>query len=150
MTGYLLDTNVLSEFSRRGEPDRNVERWLQTLKPIQLNVSVLTLAELRRGIERSPFGKRKDQLESWFEKELLPTFLPQNILPVDQGIADRWARLSALAQSAGTPLAVIDGLLAATAIENGLIVATRNTRDFLVTGVQLSNPWDSVQRKSED
>ena len=69
MSGFLVDTNVLSEFSRRGEPDQRVKSWLKAAWPDSLYVSVLTLAEIRRGIELLPSSKRRDQLERWLETE---------------------------------------------------------------------------------
>jgi toxin FitB len=71
VSGFLLDTNVLSEFSRRGEPNLKVKTWLETASPGSLYVSVLTLAELRRGIELLPQSKRRDELEQWLEDDLL-------------------------------------------------------------------------------
>jgi predicted nucleic acid-binding protein len=80
-------------------------------------------------------------LEQWLEGELLESF-GTNLLPVTRAIGDRWAVLSARAQQRGAPLAVIDGLIAATAIEHDLILATRNVRDFLDLGVSIFNPWE--------
>lgn len=80
MSGFLVDTNVLSEFSRRGEPDQRVKSWLKADAPGSLYVSVVTLAELRRGIELLPPSKRRDQLEQWLENELLESFDDANIL----------------------------------------------------------------------
>jgi toxin FitB len=98
VSGFLVDTNVLSEFSRRGEPDQRVKSWLKAAAPGSLYVSVLTLAELRRGIELLPPSKRRDQLEQWLENELLESLDDANILPVTRAVGDRWAALSARAQ----------------------------------------------------
>ena len=141
MSAFLIDTNVLSEFSRRGEPDRRVKIWLKAAAPGSLYASVLTLAEIRRGIEMLPASKRRSQLEQWLEGELLESF-GTNLLPVTRAIGDRWAVLSARAQRRGAPLAVIDGLIAATALEHDLILATRNVKDFLDLGVSIFNPWE--------
>ena len=141
MSAFLIDTNVLSEFSRRGEPDPRVKIWLKAAAPGSLYASVLTLAEIRRGIEMLPASKRRSQLEQWLEGELLESF-GTNLLPVTRAIGDRWAVLSARAQRRGAPLAVIDGLIAATALEHDLILATRNVRDFLDLGVSIFNPWE--------
>ncbi len=81
MNGFLVDTNVLSEFSRRGVPDQRVKNWLEAAAPGSLFVSILTLAEIRRGIELLPPSKRRDQLEQWLETELLESFEPANVLP---------------------------------------------------------------------
>src|SRR5205085_5969279 len=105
VTGFLLDTNVLSEFSRTGKPDEHVDRWLKAASEETLFASVLTFAEIRRGIELLPTGKRRTQLELWHE-ELAASF-EARLLPVTKTIADRWAVLSALAQRNGTALANI-------------------------------------------
>jgi toxin FitB len=140
--GFLVDTNVLSEFSRRGAPDQRVKSWLGAAAPGTLYVSVLTLAEIRRGIELLPPSKRRDQLEHWLENDLLEPFDDANVLPVTKGIGDRWAALSARAQQKGIQPPVIDGLLAATALEHDLTLVTRNVKDFEQLGVGLFNPWE--------
>ena len=81
MNGFLVDTNVLSEFSRKGAPDQRVKSWLKAAAPGSLYVSILTLAEIRRGIELLPPSKRRDQLEQWLDTELLESFDPANVLP---------------------------------------------------------------------
>lgn len=144
MSGFLIDTNVLSEFSRRGEPNQRVKSWLKAAAPGSLYVSVLTLAELRRGIERLPPSKRRDQLEQWIENELLGSFDDANILPVTRAVGDRWAALSARAQEIGIQPAILDGLIAATALEHDLIVVTRNVKDFAGLGVEIFNPWEEA------
>ena len=142
MSGFLLDTNVLSEFSRKGQPDQNVKSWLESARPDSLYLSVLTLAEIRRGIELLSSGKRREELEVWLNTELIESFAPKNVLPVTIAIGNRWALLSVRAQEKGIQLAVIDGLIAATAAEHGLTLATRNIKDFVGLGVPLFNPWD--------
>ncbi len=102
------------------------------------------MAELRRGIELLAPGKRRDQLKQWLENELLQSFDPANVLPVTKAIGDRWAALSARAQEKGVQLAVLDGLIAATALEPDLTVVTRNTKDFARLGVGVLNPWDTA------
>jgi len=79
--GFLVDTNVLSEFSKRGAPDQRVESWLGAAVPGSLYVSMLTMAEIRRGIELLPPSKRRDQLVQWIENDLLEPFDDANILP---------------------------------------------------------------------
>jgi len=143
VSGFLVDTNVLSEFSRRGEPNAKVKGWLKAASPSSLYVSILTLAELRRGIELLAPSKRRDQLEQWLETDLLQSFDDANVLPVTKAIADRWASLSAQAQRKGVQLAVLDGLIAATAFEHDLSVVTRNVKDFAGLGVDVFSPWDA-------
>lgn len=98
--------------------------------PETLYVSVLTLAEIRRGIALLPAGSRRSELEQWMEIDLTHSFLDANILPVTNPIAHRWALLSARAQEQGVQVPVMDGLIAATALEHGLILVTRNVRHF--------------------
>ena len=139
MTGFLLDTNVLSEFARTGEPDRHVDRWLRTTAEEFLFASVLTFAEIRRGIELLPVGKRRVQLEQW-QDDLVASF-ETRLLGVTKRIADRWAVLSAQSQRKGIALANIDGLIAATALEHDLTLVTRNAKDFTGVEVPILNPW---------
>jgi predicted nucleic acid-binding protein len=100
----------------------------------------LTFAEIRRGIELLPSGKRRAQLEEWRE-EIAASF-ETRLLPVTQTVADQWAVLSAQTQRRGTPLATIDGLIAATALDHDLLLATRNVKDFANLGVAIFNPWE--------
>jgi predicted nucleic acid-binding protein len=102
------------------------------------------LAELRRGVELLAPSKRRDQLEEWLEGELLQSFKSTNVLPVTKAIGDRWAALSARAQGKGFQLAVLDGLMAATALEHDLTVVTRNVKDFASVGVEVFNPLDAA------
>jgi predicted nucleic acid-binding protein len=141
--GFLVDTNVLSEFSRRGAPDQQVKNWLIAAVPGSLYVSVLTLTEIRRGIEVLPPSKRRNQLEHWLENDLLESSDQANVLPVTKAIGGRWAALSARAQERGIQPSVIDGLVAATALEHDLTLVTRNVKDFEQLGVALFNPWES-------
>lgn len=141
MTGFLLDTNVLSEFARTGEPDQHVDRWLKTTAEESVFASVLCFAEIRRGIELLPPGKRRTQLEQW-QDDLVASF-EMRLFPVTKAIADRWAVLAAQAQRKGLTLATIDGLIAATALEHDLTLVTRNVKDFAGVEVPLFNPWES-------
>ncbi len=121
MSGFLLDTNVLSEFNRRGEPNRLVQNWLEAADPDSLYVSVLTIGEIRFGIERLAHGQRRSELEQWVNRDLADWF-GGRILPVDQSIAERWGTIRDQSQLKGRPLSVIDALLAATALEHGLTI----------------------------
>ena len=142
MSGFLLDTNVLSEFNRRGEPDRLVKQWLEAADTDSLYASVLTLGEIRFGVELLPPCKRRTLLEQWLDQEL-PEWFEGRILPVDQAITDRWGVLRAQAQMKGRPLSVIDALLAATALQHDLTIVSRNVSDFSVVGLVVVNPWDA-------
>ena len=130
---------MLSEFARAQAADERVDGWLRATPEDTLLASVLTFAEIRRGIELLPAGKRRDQLEEW-QGDLEASFAGR-LLPVTKEIGDRWAILSALAQRRGTPLAFVDGLIAATALVHHLTVVTRNTKDFAELSVALFDPW---------
>ena len=140
MTGFLLDTNVLSEFARTREPDRRVDTWLKTTAEESVFASVLTFAEIRRGIELLPVGERRTQLEQW-QEDLITSF-EMRLLPVTKTIPDRWAVLAARTQRKGITLSDIDGLIAATALEHDLTLVTRNLKDFTGVEVRLFNPWE--------
>lgn len=135
---YLIDTNVLSEL-RRKQPDPNVAAWMQVRPRPSLFLSVLTLGEIRKGLERVEDTKRKQALLDWLEVEL-PHYFVGRLLDIDAATADRWGRLMA---QAGRPLPAIDGLLAATALQHDLTLVTRNSKDFVDVGVRLINPWEN-------
>ena len=135
---YLLDTNVLSEL-RRKAPHPGVVQWFANRPATTLYLSVLTIGELRKGIETLANEPRRLSLLDWLEVAL-PAFFIGRILPVDLPVADRWGRL--LAQ-VGRPLPAIDSLLAATALQHGLHLVTRNQRDFELPGLQVINPWNA-------
>ena len=139
MAVFLLDTNVLSEFARVQGADERVDRWLKAAPEETLFSSIFTFAEIRRGIELLPASRRRDQLEEW-QNDLERSFAG-GLLPVTKEIGDKWAVLPARGQRRGTPLAVVDGLIAVTAIVHDLTLVTRNTKDFEELGVVLFNPW---------
>src|SRR5260370_26937773 len=140
MMGFLLDTNVISELVTRG-PEPNVSRWVEDTDETLLHLSVLTLGEIRKGIGGLPQAKRRAELETWLNKGLRSRFAGR-ILPIDAAVADRWDRVAAQARSKTIQLPVIDGLLAATALEHDLTFVTRNTRDVAGVGVLVLNPWE--------
>jgi len=127
---------VLSELRRR-DPDDNVVRWMADRPATTLYLSVLTLGELRKGVEGLAEGKRRQRRLDWLEVEL-PAYFAGRILPVDASVAGRWGRL--LAQ-AGRPLPAIDSLLAATALSHGLTLVTRNLKDFQQPDLPVVDPW---------
>ena len=139
MTGFLLDTNVISELVKP-KPDDRVRRWIEETNESILFLSVLTLGEIRNGVQRLRSGRRRGRLESWLQVDL-PSRFQDRILPIDSAIADRWGRVSAIAAAKGKPVPVIDGLLAATAIHHNLTLVTRNSSDVSGTGVPTLNPW---------
>jgi tRNA(fMet)-specific endonuclease VapC len=140
--GFLLDTNIPSELIRT-RPEPRVEKWVFAQDEQSLHLSVVSIGELRRGLVVLPAGKRRSELERWFENDLVPRFQGR-ILPVTQSIADRWGVLDGECQLKGAPLNTADGMIAATAVEHDLTVVTRNVRDFAGLGVQIFNPWEDA------
>ena len=138
MSGFLLDTNVVSELVRP-RPHPGVVRWIATTNESLLHLSVLTLGEIRNGIASRPDAGRRAKLESWLHDLVLR--FSSRILPIDLAIADRWGRLSGHSKTEGVTLPVIDGLLAATALHNNLVLVTRNVTDIGITGVETFDPW---------
>lgn len=139
MTGYLLDTNCISELVRLN-PEPRVMEWMQAADEASLYLSVLTLGEIRKGVAALPQGKRRTRLETWLDIELRARFAGR-ILPIDVPVADRWGLLTATAKREGKTLSTIDGLLAAIALHHNLTVVSRNVSDFADTPVQVLNPW---------
>lgn len=138
--GFLIDTNVISEFVKP-VPSLKVLRWFAILKPESLFASAITFGEIRLGIEELAIGKRRTELEHWLE-EGVPNWFQGNLLPVTKAIAGRWGRISIQAKRKGAPVAIADVLIAATAIEHGLTLVTRNVKDFAGITVPLINPWE--------
>ena len=140
MSRYLLDTNVISEYSRPWPPDARVRRWVDAQNEDTLHLSVLTFGEIRKGVTLLPAGKKRDQLERWLEGDLSTRFA-NRLLPINEAIAEIWGAMAGQAQLRGITLAIIDGLLAATAKHHDLTVVTRNVKDFTVWGIPVTNPW---------
>jgi len=141
VSGFLLDTNVISELVRR-KPEARVTAWVEATDEMLLHLSVLTLGEIRSGIVSLSNPSRHTALGAWLDGELAIRFA-NRILPIDEGVADRWGGLTARAEAAGRRLAVIDGLLAATALHHNLTMVTRNTKHVAATGVPVFNPWST-------
>lgn len=136
---FLLDTNVISE-GAKPRPDEGVMGWLASIDEEQLHLSIVSLAELRHGIERLAAGRRKSALDLWLTDEL-PARFESRLVPVDAGTADAWGRIVAAAQTAGRPIGAMDAFIAATAKQHELTLVTRNIVDFEATGIHLFNPW---------
>jgi toxin FitB len=141
MTGFLLDTNCISEVVCT-RPEPRVLEWMEAADECLLFLSVLTLGEIRKGIARLPQNRWRTHLESWLELELRGRFAGK-ILPVDGAVADRWGLLAADAKRKGSSLSAIDGLLAATALEHNLTLVSRNVTDFANTALSILNPWEA-------
>jgi len=133
---FLLDTNVISEIRKRDRAHPNVSLWVHQTPVREIGTSVVVLAEIRRGIElkRRNDVEQAEGLDRWFWR--MRTRLGDRVLPVDEPIAEAWARLSV-----PDPLPLIDGLLAATAKVRGLTLVTRNIADVMRTGVSILDPF---------
>lgn len=139
--GHLLDTNYVSELVRV-KPDPVASTWIDNADEASLYLSVLTLGEIRKGVAGLPGGSRRTQLETWLVTEL-PERFAKRILPVDTAIADRWGELAAEIKRSGTHMSTVDAILAATALHHGLVLVTRNVKDFQAAGVNILNPWET-------
>jgi len=137
---YLLDTCILSEFTRR-RPEEKVVRWIDQIDEEKLFVSVITIGEIQHGIERLAESHRKTDLLAWLNNGLIKRF-EQRIIAVDTPTMFLWGSLTARMGQEGQPMGLMDSLIIATALQNNLIIATRNVIDFLPCGVQVTNPWD--------
>ena len=141
MSGYLLDTNCISEVVRI-TPEPRVTAWIDAADESLMYLSVLTLGEIRKGLAALSQGKRRTQLETWLDVQLRARFSGK-ILSVDSHVADRWGWLAATAKRSGKALSVVDGLLAATALHHNLTIVSRNITDFAHLHVPVLNPWQS-------
>jgi toxin FitB len=134
---YLLDTNVISEHSRP-RPNAHVIAWLRTLPIEEQFLSVLTIGEIRNGIERLDDGRKRERLRVWLERDLRDLF-GDRLLAVTDTVADRWGRLRAEVRRS---VPTVDSLLAATALQHDLRLVTRNEQDFTgYPGLVVVNPW---------
>ena len=141
MTGFLLDTNIPSELTRRA-PDPRVETWVHSADRPTLYISVITLGEIRKGLTILGATRRRQQLEEWFATDLKAWF-EERVLPVTEAISERWGLLDGERHLQGRPLNTADGLIAATALEHDLSLVTRNVSDYESLGVTIVNPWES-------
>lgn len=137
MSGFLLDTNVISELRKRDRCSLKVGAWAQTLSPSHGFTSVLVVGEITRGItlKRQNDPAAADALEKWLAG--LKQFYGERILPVTLEVAVVWGKLGGL-----RPIPPEDGLMAATAMVHGLTLVTRNVRNVEGLGVALLNPWN--------
>ena len=136
---YLLDTNVVSEWVKP-RPEPGVVAWLSNVDEDRVFISVVTLGELRHGIERLPPGRRRSQLDEWLSHEL-PLRFEGRVLPIDAAVADAWGTIVARRDRAGQPIGAMDGLIAATAEVHALTLVTRNAADFSSSVKAVFDPW---------
>ena len=136
MSGYLLDTNIVSELRRRDRTNAGVLSWFHSVDDDELFLSVMTLGEIRKGIEQL---RRRDAtqavvLEQWLNT--LETTFVGRLLAVDSDAADQWGKLQAI-----RPVPIVDALLAATCLRDTLTLVTRNDTDFDGLGISVLNPF---------
>jgi toxin FitB len=136
---FLLDTSVISEWVKP-EPDRNVVIWLAEADEDRVFVSVISFAEIRRGIELMVAGRRRERLAQWLAEEL-PLRFEERILAVDQGVADLWGVAMARSEKKGHAMDSMDAFVAATAEAHDLTLVTRNIKDFEHVEISLMDPW---------
>jgi len=139
VSGWLLDTNVLSEL-RRPKPERKVVAFVSAQPLDLLYVSVVTLAELRFGIEQVGDASRRADLTDWLTHRVRPMF-DQRVLPVSEDVMLKWRLLVEQGRKARHTFSQPDLLIAATALHHGLTVVTRDTSEFKRAGAPVSNPW---------
>ena len=135
----LLDTNILSEVTKP-RPNEGVLQWLHELDEDRTFISVVSIAEIRRGVALLDNGRKRDSLEEWLS-HALPQRFEKRIFPVVEPIAMAWGDLMTLAKRSGRGLASMDGLIAATAVVHRLTIATHNTKDFEGLGIDIIDPW---------
>jgi toxin FitB len=140
VSGFLLDTNIISELIKP-KPEPRLVTWISGTDENLLYLSVLTLGEIRKGIEALRQPARRVQLETWLDSELRLRFSGR-ILSIDDEVADRWGVIVGRAASRKMGLPVIDGLLAATALHYNLTLVTRNSKDVVGTEALVFNPWE--------
>ena len=136
---FLIDTNVISEWVKP-HPDIGVVSWLAEVDEDRVFISVVSLAELRHGIERMAAGRRRDRLDEWLRDEL-PLRFEGRLLPIEGTVADAWGRIVARSEAMGRPMGVMDAFIAATAEVHALTLVTRNASHFKPMLKEVLNPW---------
>jgi predicted nucleic acid-binding protein len=136
---FLLDTNVVSDWVKP-HPDAGVVAWLADADEDRVFISVITLAELRHGVERLPRGARRNRLDEWLTEQV-PARFESRVLSVNAEVASVWGQLMVRRQAVGRPIATMDAFIAATALCHNMTLVTRNVADFAALDVCLLNPW---------
>ncbi len=137
---YLLDTCVISELVVK-QPNPNVVEFVDSLDPDDSFLSVITIGEISKGIEKLSKSKRKQELQAWLKGDLLIRF-DGKIISLDANILVEWGILTARLEATGRTMPALDSLIAATALARQLILVTRNVSDFEETGIEIENPWN--------
>ena len=136
----LLDTCVISELVSK-KPNPKVVEFVDSLDAEDVYLSVITIGEIVKGIERFPSSKRRSELQAWLNDDLLVRF-EGNVVPLDIDIMAAWGRITARLESAGKTMPAIDSLIAATVLERKMTLVTRNVSDFEDTNAEIVNPWE--------
>jgi len=136
---YLLDTCAISELVAK-RPNQQVIDWIDGLDPEAVHLSVITIGEIRKGIEKLPDSKRKSVLQEWLVNELFVRF-HDRILPIDLDVILVWGQMIGRLELIGKKMAAMDSLIAAIALSGNLRLVTRNEDDFKHAGIQIVNPW---------
>jgi len=137
---YLLDTCVISELIKK-QPNAKVVQWISDIEETQLFISVLTIGELHKGIEKLPESEKKIELHKWVTYDMKNRF-QDKIIDFDLHTATVWGKIQAKSEMSGRKMPAIDSLIAATGLSHDLVVVTRNTIDMESSGVDLLNPWE--------
>ena len=136
---YLLDTCVISELVAR-QPDQRMVDWIDSIDPEDVYLSVITVGEITKGIEKLAESNRKAELQNWLNNDLLSRFR-DHLVVLDTPILVKWGQLLACLEAQGRKMPAVDALIAASALQGGLTLVTRNEADFFASGVFVLNPW---------
>ncbi|NTU64757.1 MAG: type II toxin-antitoxin system VapC family toxin [Chloroflexi bacterium] len=137
---YLLDTCVISELVAK-QPQPSVIEFVDALDPDDVYLSVITIGEIVKGIEKLPKSKRKQELLTWLKEDLLIRF-DGKMMALDTEVLVEWGMLAARLESSGRTMPAIDSLIAATVLAQQATLVTRNVADFAGAGVNIVNPWE--------
>lgn len=137
---YLLDTCVISELVAKQSNPKVVE-FVDALDPDDVYLSVITIGEITKGIEKLPKSKQKQELHTWLKEDLLVRF-DGKIIPLDTDVLLEWGLLTARLESIGKTLPTMDSLIAATVLAHKFALVTRNVDDFDSAGMEIFNPWE--------
>jgi predicted nucleic acid-binding protein len=133
---YLLDTNVISE-TIKPKPNKKVIEWLESIPSHHFALSVISLGEIRKGVEKLQDLSKKTKIIQWLEIDLIASFTGR-IIVIDEKVVEKWGYICAKAT-----LPAVDALIAASALTNNLKIVTRNTNDFIsIPGLEIINPWE--------
>ena len=139
---YLIDTNIISEIISK-QPNKQVLDFFNHISDTNIYLSVITIGEIRYGIDRLVASKRKIQLEEWFQ-DLLQKY-QHNIITIDINSMLIWADINATNKSQGITLSIMDSLIASSALSHNLTLVTRNTKDFYnISSLKIINPFEGI------